>query len=52
MSELDKAFQVIDRQNFESSVFGSIDLNESMHVDMADYTIIMKKKKSSLASSG
>ena len=32
--------------NFEAFDFGSIDINESMHVGFDDYSIIMSKKKS------
>ena len=34
---------MIDKHDFELNL-GSIDLNESMHVDFDDYNIIMQKK--------
>ena len=47
MDALIKAqFEQIDSMNFEAFDFGSIDINESMHVGLDDYSIIMSKKKS------
>lgn len=45
IAEIERQFAMIDKQDFEFD-FGAIDMNESMHVDMDDYNIIMNKKKS------
>ena len=44
LAELDDCFEQIDKRDFESFNFGNIDINESMHVDKDDYSIIMMQK--------
>ena len=41
MSLIDSQFDQIDRMDYESFNFGAIDPNESMRVDMDDYSAIM-----------
>ena len=48
MSLIDSQFEMIDRMDFEQFEFGQIDPNESMRVDMEDYSAIMIQKKKSV----
>ena len=44
-SLIEDQFSQIDRMDFEAFDFGAIDMNESIHVDMTDYNLILLKKK-------
>ena len=52
MSLIESQFEMIDRMDHESQSFnfGDIDLDESMRVDMDDYSAIMFQKKNSMDS--
>ena len=41
---IEQQFAQIDRMDFESFNFGEIDPNESMRVDLDDYSIIMTRR--------
>ena len=41
---IEQQFAQIDRMDFEAFDFGEIDPNESMRVDLDDYSIIMTRR--------
>ena len=49
---LDAQFDILDKANFESFDFGAMDVNDSMRVDMDDYSIIMLSKKNQKQAQG